>query len=96
MTEMKNIDGFKLLPAKPGTCPKCAVKHEDSQPHNQQSLYWQYYFYADYGRWPTWADAMAHCDEQTKSFWVSELAKHGIIVESAKLVARVEGREVQG
>jgi hypothetical protein len=49
-------------------------------PHNQQSLYWQYWFYGQHGRWPTWADAMAHCSEATKAFWISELKRYGIDV----------------
>jgi len=74
------IGGFTLLPAKPGTCPECAVDHDPKHPHNQQSLYYQYHFYADHQRWPTWADALAHCDDQMKAFWKDELQKRGISV----------------
>jgi len=73
--------GFHLLPARPGTCPDCAVAHDPGQPHNQQSLYYQYHFYADNDRWPTWRDAMSHCEEDVKKKWIDELAKHGIVVE---------------
>jgi len=73
--------GLHLLPAKPGTCLECAVEHDLAHPHNQQSLYYQYHFYADNGRWPTWGDAMAHCTDEMKAFWVEELAKHGIVVD---------------
>jgi len=69
--------GLHLMPAKPGTCPECAVAHDPTAPHNQQSLYYQYHFYADHNRWPTWDDAMAHCDEQMKVFWKEELRKAG-------------------
>lgn len=70
-----------LLPAPEGTCPECATKHEPEQPHNQQSLYWQYKFYQRHGRFPTWLDCMSHCTQETKDFWSAELAKHGINVK---------------
>ena len=73
--------GFHLMPAKPGTCPECAVAHDPTYPHNQQSLYYQYHFYADRNRWPTWEDAMAHCTEEMKKFWIEELAKNGVSVQ---------------
>jgi len=69
-----------LLPAAPGTCPKCAVKHEPEQPHNQQSLYWQYRFYHEHGRWPKWSNAMSHCSEEVKAFWTNALKEEGIEV----------------
>jgi len=74
------IGGFHLLPARPGTCPECAVSHEPNFPHNQQSLYYQYYFYAKNERWPTWADALSHCDEQMKTAWIDALREKGIDV----------------
>ena len=72
------VTGFTLLPAKPGTCPECAVAHDPTYPHNQQSLYYQYHFYAEHQRWPTWEDAMAHCDDRMKEFWKEELRKNGV------------------
>jgi hypothetical protein len=72
---------FMLLPAKPGTCAECAVKHDPLYPHNQQSLYYQYHFYAEHNRFPTWADAMSHCTDDMKLFWTQELLKHGIEVK---------------
>ena len=59
-------EGFTLLPAKSGTCPTCATKHEQHEPHNQQSLFYQYRFYSQRGRWPTWKDAIEHCPEDIK------------------------------
>lgn len=64
----------------PGTCPLCAVAHESEQPHDQQSLTYQYKFYDQNGCFPTWSDAMAHCSDEMKSFWIEELKKHGIEV----------------
>lgn len=69
-----------LLPPKPGLCQQCAVDHPPEHPHNQQSLYWQYWFYGKNGRWPTWFDAMAHCTPEMKAYWTDALAKHGIKV----------------
>lgn len=69
------------MPATPGTCPECAVAHDPKQPHNQQSLFYQYKFYNEHGSWPTWKDAMAHCTEDIKGFWTKELAERGVKVE---------------
>ena len=55
-----------ILPPKPGVCQICAVDHEPDQPHNRDSLYYQMKFRQQHGRFPTWADAMAHCDEHVK------------------------------
>lgn len=73
--------GFHLLPARPGTCAECAVDHAPSQPHNQQSMYYQYHFYAEHNRWPTWDDAVAHCSPVVKALWVAQLAKQGIVLK---------------
>jgi hypothetical protein len=69
-----------LMPAPPGACSQCAVDHEPDQPHNQGSLFYQYAFNAEHGRWPTWADAMAHCTERVQECWKQRLAQHGIEV----------------
>ena len=75
-----NLGGFALLPPAPGKCQECAVDHDASQPHNQQSLFYQYHFYGDKGRWPTWADAMAHCSPEVKEQWTKILKEHGVTV----------------
>lgn len=73
--------GMTLLGRTPeGTCPECAAKHEPDMPHNKDSLTYQYYFYDHYGRWPAWADAMAHCPEKVKEIWIKELRKLGVEV----------------
>ncbi|QDT94807.1 hypothetical protein [Gimesia aquarii] len=68
---------MQLLPPKEGTCPVCAVDHEPEMPHNQQSLYYQYRFKLVRGRWPTWADAIAHCDDEMRVYWKEQLVKLG-------------------
>lgn len=74
-------NSWTLLPPPAGTCPQCAVDHPAEQPHNQQSLFYQYHFYFAQGRWPTWKDAMAHCDEPTRATWTAELTKRGAVIE---------------
>lgn len=66
---------FKVMPPRPGSCPVCGnyPAHEPEQPHNAQSLYYQYTFYGEYGRWPTWKDAVAHCTPQVQAMWETEL-----------------------
>lgn len=64
-----------------GTCPECAVKHDPKMPHNRDSLAYQYKFYDENGRWPTWMDAMAHCDEDMKQTWIKALREEGVVVE---------------
>jgi len=65
-----------LLP-KPDVCQECATKHKPSEPHNQESLFYQMKFRLTHGRNPTWEDAMKHCNEETKKLWREELVKVG-------------------
>jgi hypothetical protein len=66
---------WHLMPPAPDKCPVCAVKHHAGLPHNPQSLYYQYTFYGATGgkRWPTWADAVAHCAPEMQEAWKREL-----------------------
>lgn len=80
LNHLPAIGGFSLLPPAPDVCQKCAVKHDPAMPHNQQSVYWQYWFYSQYGRWPTWADAMKDCSDEMKQKWTAALAEKGIKV----------------
>lgn len=66
-----------LLPPAPGTCAICAVNHKATEPHNCQSLYYQYRFYGIRGRWPTWADAIAHCHPKIQAAWKELLQEKG-------------------
>lgn len=67
-----------LLPPPPGTCPICAVAHDPLTAHNAQSLYYQYRFYGIRGRWPTWADAVAHCAPELRDAWRAKLEEWGV------------------
>ena len=81
MSKLKKLPGgMMLMPVdtSDGKCGECATKHEPEMPHNQQSLAYQYHFYADHGRWPTWDDAMSHCTDEMKSYWRKSLAEKGI------------------
>jgi len=78
---MKKIGDFMLLPPAKDVCQECATKHDPDSPHNAQSLYYQYSFKAEYGRWPTWKDALAHCPQRIKEMWIEELKKRGAWTE---------------
>ena len=62
-----------LLPPPKDSCPVCAHKHDPAHPHNAQTMYYQYRFYGLRGRWPTWADAAAHCTPEMVEFWKDAL-----------------------
>jgi hypothetical protein len=66
-------NAMTLMPARDGVCPECAVDHPHDQPHNQQSLIYQYRFHATHGRFPVWTDAMAHCPDAVKAAWREKL-----------------------
>lgn len=55
---------FGILPPPSNKCQVCAVAHEPHLFHDCQSLFYQYAFYGRHGRWPTWADASAHCSPE--------------------------------
>ncbi len=78
--------GFRLVrgPMKPGQCPDCATVHDQTYPHNQQSMFWQYSFYEKNGRFPTWEDAMAHCTPEMKKVWIASLAERGVVVSNVE------------
>lgn len=63
-----------------GECSQCGQVHEPDWPHNRDSLHYQYAFYAEHDRWPTWADAMAHSPALVRAIWTEELHKIGIEV----------------
>lgn len=81
MGYLKDKHGVILMDkTPPGTCPMCAVKHDPQLPHNKDSLAYQYKFYDENGRWPTWKDAMSHCSEEMRNFWVEALRGKGVEV----------------
>ena len=82
-TETEQVQ-FMLMPAKPGACQECAVKHEPNMPHNRDSAYYQVQFHSVHGRYPTWADALSHCSDEMKAHWIHELTKRGIDVNGGE------------
>ena len=75
------MDKTKVCPPGPGRCPICATKHGPKEPHDRDSLYYQNRFHRRHRRFPTWADAMAHCSAETKAAWREKLRKAGVAPE---------------
>jgi hypothetical protein len=69
---------WTLMPPPPDTCSQCAVKHAPEDPHDAQSLYYQYAFHAEHDRWPTWADALEHCAPEVQEAWRKALHERGV------------------
>lgn len=68
-----------ILPPPRGVCQLCGRDHDPAQPHDQQNIGYQYRFYqANGGRWPTWADAMAHCAPEVQQDWMTKLRELGV------------------
>ena len=78
---VNSMSEFQLVAPVPGACRICADFHDPEQPHNRNSLYFQMRFRKKYGRYPTWEDAMAHCNEQTKRMQRAKLAMLGVTSE---------------
>ena len=78
---IESMEEIKIYPPTPRTCRACATMHDPRHPHDRDSLYYQNWFRKRHKRVPTWGDAMAHCDEETKAAFVKELARRGIYVE---------------
>lgn len=70
-----------MPPADPTACSQCGRDHDPGWPHDAQSLHYQYAFYSEHDRWPTWEDAMSHCSESMQAQWREALAEHGVKVE---------------
>lgn len=82
----KHLGNMMMLPAKQGTCEQCAVDHNPDHPHDATSLFYQYHFYNQNGRWPTWVDAWAHCaNESVIDHWQRNLTEMGIDWEKGQL-----------
>lgn len=82
-----------LLPCAKDVCQACAVDHKPEDPHNQQSLYYQYCFFGQHGRWPTWKDAIAHCDERTRQLWEHALRHRGCWSEPERQPESIGGTD---
>jgi len=70
--------GVFMLGTPPGTCPECAVDHKPEEMHDNRSLPYQYQFLNKNGRWPTWADAIAHCPPEYQKVAKEFLVEKGM------------------
>lgn len=86
--EGNHLKGWQMLPAKKGTCEECATAHQPELPHNASSMFYQYKFYNEHGRWPNWEDAMAHCDEDMQKYWRKSLLTQGVDVSKGEVFPR--------
>lgn len=80
------LENMMLLAPADDVCQVCAGKHKPDDPHDCNSLFYQYGFYKEHNRWPTWEDAIAHCSDVTKKLWENELRELGlwpVSIESA-------------
>jgi hypothetical protein len=77
---------FMLLPPNPEAagCPLCGAEHQPHEPHNRDSLHYNYDFLAQHGRWPTWRDAVAHCDPEVQARWLAALTQKGVNIDAAE------------
>ncbi|MFG0448353.1 hypothetical protein [Vibrio sp. YQ_11] len=81
-TDLKEqLIDWSILPPAKGTCQECGVVHAPEAPHNKDSLIYQYTFAKNNGRWPTWADASAHCTEEVREMLKGVLKEHSVNFE---------------
>lgn len=78
-TKATHVDVL-VKPVPEDVCQQCGRQHPPEAPHDAQSLRYLYQFYAEHNRWPTWADAMAHCPPHVQMIWTDVLAQRGIDV----------------
>lgn len=82
MRPSDGMEEIRITAPTPGTCLVCATKHDPRDPHDRDSLYYQNRFYKRHKRFPTWEDAMSHCDAATQAAFREKLKKRGIITET--------------
>lgn len=75
---------WTLMPVdtRDGQCSQCGIIHDPDAPHNRSTLAYQYSFYAEHDRWPSWADAMAHCTPEVRAGWETRLRLLGVNVDA--------------
>ncbi len=66
---------WKVAPPPADHCQICSRKHDTAEPHDAQQVYYQVVFESMIGRPPTWADAIAHCNEMIREVWERELRR---------------------
>ena len=83
---------LQLLPPHPDRCQICADKHDPMQAHNAQNFYYQFLFNDQYGRSPTWNDAIAHCPQNIKDAWLNRLNALGVDPDSTNLTGNIKSQ----
>lgn len=84
------VRGMNLMPPPMGLCRVCAHDHAAEEPHNAQSLYYAMAFNMLNGRSVTWADAVAHLDEERLGAWRAELQRRGLWTEPPDGIAPIK------
>ena len=86
MSEAHEIgyDLIRIIPALRNACPVCAASHDPDAPHNRDSLYYQMRFFQQNGRWPTWNDAMRHCDRTVREMFIRAYRARGIEIDATE------------
>lgn len=76
--EAVRVQGFKMLPARPGDCSVCNTDHAPHHAHDLSNIFYQTHFRLRHKRDPTWADACAHQTPLQCAAWRQglELAGH--------------------
>ena len=87
---------LSITPPKEGACPLCGELHGRGEPHNRNSLLYQHRFRQNHGRYPTWEDAMAHCSLTVKKRFCERLKRHGVEVDTGKLLKGLRERVETG
>lgn len=87
------MSDWQVLPPGSGKCRSCAVEHDDSQPHDATSLYYQVLFANTHGQSATWADAIAHCEPEVKKAWTECLNSIGIDINSTQVKGGIKSKE---
>ncbi len=66
------------LPAAKPACAVCDLSHPIDQPHDVESSTYKLGFWLEHDRWPTWKDAIAHCDVRTRIAAELDLRRRGL------------------
>ena len=72
---------IEAMRPEPPRCPECATAHHRAEPHDAESRVYQLHFYRRHGRWPTWADAIAHTTGLVREAAVAALKAKGEVLE---------------
>lgn len=73
-----------MIPPGKKQCQVCGTNHDSETPHDKTNTYYQIQFHREQGRYPTWADAMAHCNEEMQQLWRQSLLAHRLMDAEGK------------